>query len=91
MSIAQEFSRVDEDSDIDERPKAQITKTSKIRINQTTENSITRANEMHSKIFECNGSSYAVSPSGVFNITTHTIKPTYNNKSLIKSSDNTPF
>jgi hypothetical protein len=44
VSIAQEFSRVDEDNDIDEAPKTTEIKINKVKINQTTENSLTRAN-----------------------------------------------
>ena len=52
ISIAQEFSRIDEDEDIDEQPKQVAAKINKVKINHTTENSITRANEKTKRIFE---------------------------------------
>lgn len=89
VSIAQEFSRADDDSDIDERPQQR----SKFRINQTTEGSISRANNIHSKIFELRpANSYTMSPAGPPSNTGQTAKQNYSlMRNHIKSSDNTPF
>ncbi|CDW83472.1 UNKNOWN [Stylonychia lemnae] len=91
ISIAQEFSRVDEDSDLDEQPGQKDSKINKIKINNTTENSITRANDLNSRIFD----SYTqgtLSPSGIMTMQQTAVKAYFNNnRANTKSSDSTPF
>lgn len=62
VSIAQEYSRLEEDLDIDEQPM--VLQPLKLKINSTTECSISRANNMNSKVFEC--SLKSMSPSLIF-------------------------
>lgn len=78
---------MDEDLDIDEIPNIQH--VNRIKINHTTENSITRANEMNIKMFE---GLNTMSPQGVFNITASSnVKIYMNNRANTKSSDCTPL
>lgn len=55
VSIAQEFSRVDEELDVDEQPRHIEVKINKVKINHGAENSMTRANEKNLKMFESKG------------------------------------
>jgi len=93
VSIAQEFSHIEDDpSDVDERSVSnQIINAPKTqRINLTTENSLSRANNANSKVFELKNT-YIFSPSGSLNHTKTQASCPISMRVNTKSSDNTPF